>query len=96
MTTANKNIEIYQAYGQDWMNVHFKDYMFNGEVFMVRQDFWDAFDACPNAEAISDGGSIGVGMDDFTLNHSNCIVVSSDADMIGEAMLVSRPNMLLN
>ena len=90
------NVKTYKAYGMMFMDVAFKDYLFNDEIFTVRQDFWNVFDACPNAEAISEGSSLGIGMDNFTLNYSNCVAVSSSRDKFGEAMLVSRPNMVLN
>jgi len=78
---------------QDFFRVEFRTYIFRGEVFTVRQDFWEQFDLCPEAEIITDRPvSIGVGTDDFTWNHSNLGVVWSDSDK--DMMLMSRPCMM--
>jgi len=76
----------------DFIKVEYKTYLFNGEKFTVRKDFWDYFDACPDCSVITKTPiSFGVGRDDFTQNESNLGVVWADGDK--DMMLISRPRM---
>jgi len=77
----------------DYTNVSYKTYIFHNEKFDVRQDFWEAFDACPEAFNVSDRPmTFGVGTDDFTMNHSNLSVVMDEKEVI----LMSRPSLIWN
>ena len=81
---------------EEFVEVSYRKYIFNDEDFIVRQDFWDAFDACPNAiEVFGWETSFGVGTNDATLN-GKLGAIWSKADAFGEKMLVSTANMIVN